>query len=407
MTHRRSGFFALASFGVVAALALAAAPVHAQDADARWLPFVGCWEAVGAEDEIGLLCFTPQDGGVLLTNVVNGEVASTERLAADGQRRPISAEGCDGWESVEFSQDGRRAFTRTEFTCAEGQSRTGTGVMAFTAPNFWVDVRELNVDGETVAWVQEYLLADAETLADAGVANPAAEMTMAVRSARMAAAADPDLDDVEEAAAVMGDRAVETWVVALRTVFDLDAETLVRLDDAGISDRVIDALVAVSHPDRFMVEAGSQIEQMDGAPRPTHYRGYMGFNPWFGPSYGFGVDFYGYSPFHRYRYSPFNRYGYSPFGYGGYGYGYGYWGSRPGIVIIDRKPTDSGGRLYNGQGYRPRGSVSPTGRSARPRGNAMPSFGRGSSGSGSAAPSRGGATRRATPRKAKRRSGGF
>lgn len=391
--------------GIVAALALFAAPVAAQQLDSRWLPFVGCWEAVGAEDEIGLLCFAPSDGGVELNNIVDGEIASTERLAADGQQRPINAEGCEGWESVEFSEDGRRAFTRTAFTCSEGEAREGTGVMAFTAPNFWVDVRELDVDGEKVAWVQEYLLADADALAEAGVADPAADMRLAVRSARLAAAADLDLTDVEEATQVMGERAVETWVVAHRTMFDLDADALVRLDEAGVSDRVIDALVAVSYPDRFMVEAGSPVEQMEGAPRPTHYRGYMGYNPWFGRSFGIGFDAWGYSPFHRYQYSPFARYGYSPYGYS-YGYGYGYWGSRPGVVIINRKPSDSGGRLYNGQGYRARGSATPTGRNATPRGSATPSFGRGGSSSGSAAPSRG-ATRSAKPRGAtRRRSGG-
>lgn len=404
MIDRRTGSRALTSLGLAAALAVLAVPSHAQQTDARWLPFVGCWEAVGSEDEIGLLCFSPSDGGVLLTNVVDGEVASTERLAADGQQRPINAEGCDGWESVDFSQDGRRAFTRTEFTCAQGDTRSGTGVMAFTAPNFWVDVRELDVDGEKVAWVQEYLLADAETLAETGVADPAAAMRTAVRTSRMAAAGELDLADVEEAAQVMGDRAVETWVVAHRTSFDLDADALVRLDEAGVSSRVIDALVAVSYPDRFMVEAGMPVEQMENAPRPTHYRGYMGYNPWFGSSLGFAYDDWGYSPFHRYRYSPYARYGYSPYGYS-YGYGYGYWGSRPGVVIINRRPADGGGRLYNGRGYRPSSSATPGGRSARPRGGAVPSFGRGSSGSGSAAPSRG-ATRQAKPRGARRRSGG-
>lgn len=408
MHDRPTTLFSLSGLGIAAALALVALPAQAQQTDSRWQPFVGCWEAVGAEDEIGLLCFSPSDGGVELTNVVDGEVASTERLVADGQQRPISAEGCEGWESVDFSDDGRRAFTRTEFTCAEGETRSGTGVMAFTAPNFWVDVRELDVDGEKVAWVQEYMLADAEALAEAGVADPAAETRMSVRSARLAAAADLDLADVEEAAGIMGERAVETWLVAHRTVFDLDADALVRLDEAGVSDRVIDALIAVSYPDRFMVEAGSPAEQMEGAPRPTHYRGYLGYNPWFGRSFGVAFDSWGYSPFHRYRYSPYSRYGYSPFGYGygyGYDYGYGYWGSRPGVIIINRKPSDSGGRLYSGQGYRPRGSAAPSGRSARPRGSSIPSFGRSGSGSGTAAPSRG-ATRTAKPRGARRRSGG-
>lgn len=375
-------------------LGAAATEAGAQEGDARWLPFVGCWEAVDAEDSIGLLCFTPAGGGVDLVNYVDGEVASTERLAADGQPRTIQAEGCDGWESVEFSQDGRRAFTRTEFTCSEGSTRSGTGVMALTAPDTWVDVRVLDMDGEEVAWVQEYRLAAAERLADEGVPNPAAERRLAVRSARMAAAAPIDLEDVMEASSRMDERAVETWLVAEGDELEIDADALVRLDDAGVPDRVIDAAVAVSYPDRFMVEAGGDGARMADAPRPKHYRGYMGFDPWFGPA--FGVRYGGW-----YGYSPFSPFGYSPW-YGGYGYRY--WGSRPGVVIIDRRPSSSGGRVYNGRGYR-QGSGS-TGRAARPRGGSSPSFSTGGSRSGSVAPTRSGTTRRATPRKAKRRGGG-
>ncbi|MDX1646812.1 MAG: hypothetical protein R3304_06695 [Longimicrobiales bacterium] len=367
--------------------------VAAQDGDARWTPFIGCWEAVGAEDTIGLLCFTPTESGVELTNVLDGEVASTERFAADGEPRPISAEGCEGWESVEFSRDGRRAFTRTEFTCAESGARSGTGVMAFTSPDHWVDVRVLEVEGEEVAWVQEYALAGTDRMDEWGIDNPAATMPMAILTARRTASAPIDLDDVEEASSMMGAPAVEAWIVAEGDPLDADADALVRLDDAGVPDRVIDAVVAVSYPDHFVVASGGEIDATADAPRPSHYRGYMGFDPWFGPSFGFG--YYGYG---RYGYSPF----YSPWGYR---YGYGYWGSRPGVVIIERRDRPSGGRVYNGRGYR-QGSGSATGRSARPRGAGVPSFSRGGSRGGSVAPSRGSTGRRATPRKAKRRSGG-
>ena len=257
--------------------------------------------------------------------------------------------------------------------------------------------RVLDMDGEEVAWVQEYRVAGAEKLAEEGISDPAAERRMAVRSARMAAAASLGLDDVQEASERMGARAVETWIVAEGDEFDVDAEALIRLDDAGVPERVIDAVVAVSHPDRFVVEAGGEVAQVADAPRPRHYRGYMGFNPWFGPSFGMG---YGWAPY----YSPFRRYGYSPWAYD-YGYGYGYWGSRPGVVIIDRRRSDSGGRVYNGRGYR-QGSGS-TGRAARPRGGSIPSFSTGSGRRGAVAPSRGGtSSRRDTGRKAKRRGGG-
>lgn len=395
MRNQTQGTRTATTAGLVVALALIALPLQAQERDARWLPFVGCWEAVGAEAEIGLLCFTQADGGVDLTNYVNGEPVSTEFLAADGRQRPVTAEGCDGWESVEFSEDGRRAFTRTEFTCAEGDTRTGTGVMAFTAPNFWVDVRALEITGEEVSWVQEYRLVGVDRLAEEGLEDPAAGLAAAVRPARMAASAPIDLDDVLEASGRMDDRAVETWVVAHGDEFDLDADELIRMADAGVSDRVIDAVVAVSHPDRFVVEAGAQAERVEGQRGPEHYRGYMGFNPWAGPAYGWGYGYdYGFFPYSRFGYSPW---GYSPWGYSPY---------RPTTVIINRRPSTSGGRVYRDRGYRPGPGATSTGRSAMPRSGSSPSMSRGSAGSGSVAPSRGSTGRRATPRKAKRRGGG-
>ena len=69
----------LAGLAVLALSAGLAGDAGAQEGDARWLPFVGCWEAVDAEDSIGLLCFTPAGGGVDLVNYVDGEVASTGR----------------------------------------------------------------------------------------------------------------------------------------------------------------------------------------------------------------------------------------------------------------------------------------------------------------------------------------
>jgi len=375
--------------------------LSAQSNDGRWLPFVGCWEALGSDDEGGLLCFAPANGGVVLNTFVDGEIVSTEQLVADGQQRTVAAEGCEGWESVEFSQDGRRAFTRTEFDCGTAQPRTGTGVMAFTAPNMWVDVRALDVDGEPVAWMQEYLLVGIDRLAEEGIEDPAADLRFAVRSARMAAAAPIGLDDVEEGAAFLDDRAVETWIVAQGDGFDPSADDLLRLSRAGLSDTVIDAVVAVSYPENFMVEAGGTIEQaeMERAPRAGGYRGYMAVSPYWGPRWGgsYGYGAFGYRP-----------YGYNPFlyggGYGGYydGYGYGYWGSRPGAVIITRR-SGSGGTATP-QGYR-RSGTAATGRSAQPRSGGAAASSGGSRSSGSAGSSSSGSSggRTAKPR---RRSGG-
>jgi hypothetical protein len=390
-----------ASFLGLAALAHPVAGQVASGVDARWLPFVGCWEAVGGEDELGLLCFRLDEQGAALTNYVDGVVASVEHLVADGSRQTVDVDGCSGWESVAFSEDGRRAFTTTEFNCGLGDSRLGSGVMAFVGQDAWVDIRTVQAGDAPFAWVQEYRVASAERVAQQGVRDPALGLGMAVRSARAAAGATIGLDDVVEASSRMDAKAVETWLVAKRDNLRPTGRDLLALADAGVPDEVIDAVVAVSHPERFVVEAAGPVERPEGQPRPTHYRGYMAFNPFWGPVWNDPYSFYGY--------------GYAPYGYGSYGYrypgyGYGYWGYSPGYVIVEPRST-SGGRIFNGTGYR--GSTSSGGRAARPRGGeVVPSYsvgdapssgGQARSSSGNARPASGGAP---APRAAVRRPSG-
>ena len=372
-------------------LAAAAAPARAQDVvDARWLAFVGCWEPVGVDAEGGLLCFRPEDQGVEMLNVTAGEVTSAEVLVADGEARGVSAEGCEGTESVQFSADGHRAFTRSEFVCQGDVARTGTGVMAVVSPTEWVDVRSLSMGGEPVAWVQRYRLVGPDRLAEEGIEDPAAGLQAAVRTMRRAAATDLRVDDVEEAVAQVDAQAVEAWVVAKQDEFRLDADELVRLADAGVPEDIIDVMVAVSYPERFVIEPGAAPAEAvaarggdRGAYAYPRYRGYRSFmwDPFYSRYGGFG-------------YSPFR---YSPFGY--FGSGFGYYGYTPTRFIVDRRRPEAGGYFVKGQGYtRGSSSAGGSGRIAQPRGG---------SGGASAAPSRAPSRQPAASggRKAKRRGG--
>jgi len=371
---------------VLAGVQPGSSQVDGRDVDSRWLPFLGCWEAVGAQDEIGLLCFSPAGGGVEVANYVDGEVSSIELLAGDGQARQVSAEGCEGWESLVFSDDGRRAFTTTEFLCGDSERRRGTGVMTFLSTTGWADVRALEIDGEAIAWVQEYELARLETLREYGLTDSSSDRGSAVRSARMAATSSITIDDVIEAASQVDDKAVETWVMLQGEDLRADARDLMALADVGASDDLIDAVVAMSNPEAFMVEVGHDVERYEAPPYPVHYRGYMSVAHYWGP--GWGPSFgYAYSP-----YSPF----YGSYGLYGSGYRYGYWGYRPGYVVVTPR-SGRGGAVYR-DGYR-RGSDG-TDRSARPRGSAPAASELG----GAASQGSSGTTRTAKPRR--RTSGG-
>ncbi len=357
-------FMALVATPASAWQAVPTAERQAGLADARWSAFVGCWEPLGAseeEAEVGLLCVRPAGQGVEMFTIAGGEVRTSDFLIGDGQPRPIRAEGCEGEESVSFSNDGRRAFTHSSYTC-EGVTQTGTGMLAHIASNQWIDVRAIEVDGERTSWVQRYRLVGPDRAAAEGVENPGFGMETAARTARFVAHRGVGFVEVEEAAREVDAEAVEGWIANRPEGFAPTAEDLEGLADAGVPESVIDVVVAKSFPERFAVNPEGSAERVADRDDARAYRGsghpaaYRGRIPLGYRMLGYGLGF-GYVPAYGYGY---NSYGY---GYSGYS---GYWGYRPSTVIIERRAPEPRGRIVRGQGYtRPSGG--DTGRSAQPR----------------------------------------
>lgn len=314
-------------------------------ADARWAPFVGCWEPVDApEPDAGLLCVRPAGEGVEMYTLREGETLTSDLLVADGSERPLRAEGCEGTESIRFSEDGRRAFSRSAYTC-DGVAQRGSGVLSMASPNEWVDVRALEVDGERTAWVRRYRLVGAERAAEDGVTDPTFGMEVGARTARMVAHRGVGVDQVIEATNTVEAEAVQAWLAARGQGLEPNAADLERMADAGVPESVVDVVVAVSFPETFEVAAGAEPERTARQARPSDVAGYRGGIPWgLRPrSYlGYRMLGYGYGS------------GYAPFYMPGYGYGYGYpgyYGYRPGTVIIQRRDEQPQGRIVNGRGY--------------------------------------------------------
>lgn len=351
---------ATALFGAAAATLPAAAQdvTAAGDAraplvDTRWAPFIGCWEPVDAapDAEGGVLCVRPSDRGVEMFSIREGEVRTSDVLVADGEPRAIRAEGCEGWEEVAFSADGRRAFTRSAYDC-DGVSQSGSGVLALVSATQWVDVRAIEVDGERTSWVQRYRLVGLDRAAREGVEDPGFGMELASRAARSAAHRGVSFAQVEEASRLAGAEAVVAWLASRPEGFDPTAADLVALADAGVPEAVIDVVVAKSFPGTFQVDADGDAERAVRDDPRTLQRPGARRAVYFGPRVPFGFRMMGYG----YGYVPADAFFY------GYGYGYpGYWGYRPGAVIIERRPPPAQGRMIRGQGYtRPSGGESGT-----------------------------------------------
>lgn len=385
------------------ALGLSAVGLTAQTDDARWLPWVGCWESVGGTAEDPMLCFRPATEGVEVLTIQDGAIESVQTLRADGQPHPVELEGCSGTESVSFSRDAARVYQTSRQQCEGGTERAGSGIIAMIAPDAWIDVKSVEVDGQTNAWVSHYRLASAQRVESLGLDALVSTRRMAIETARVSAARPPAVDDVIDASGQVQVEAVRAWIAEAAEPMEVAADELIRLADAGVSPDVIDMVVAVSYPEHFMVGRDAEVAEVRGTRAATR--------PIYGSATGRArmCTPFAWDPFYASFLGYGNGCGYG-FGYGlaygrGFGglYGYSPYGYRSGpIVIVPRDDHDDNGhaRVVNGRGYtRGTGANPPSTNRPSTRTGNPPTVSRGAGAStGTASGSTGSTTRRAKPR---------
>jgi hypothetical protein len=394
---------ALAAVAILAGLALHAAPAGAQSAqmDERWTAWLGCWAPtapqpgmVAPDRGARMVCVIPAPGttGVEVATLVDGKVAERTLLEATGERREGVREGCSGWESAEWSADGRRLYRRAEYTCAAGVKHRSSGVMSILPGGEWLDVQGVASAGAGGVRVVHY-----HGVSDPGDVELRAEVARAVEgrglslsAARMHAAAPLATADVIEAARHLDEPVAQAWLVERKQGFDLDGKRLSELADARVPSSVIDVMVALSYPSKFAIDLATR----EGELRPSDAPRASGSVPQSFPGalVPVGLDWYPFGYYGWNSYAPY-RYGYSPYGYSPYGYYSWYRADRPVVVVVRPQPTDqparSHGRLVKGRGYTnsggsdsraaPRTQTTSGGSSAAPRGSGSQSSGAGSS----------------------------
>jgi hypothetical protein len=323
------------------------AGVHDASAqDVRWAPWLGCWERVtervddASVDGSGRTSVEPdpaatgtgtaprvcveRDGenAVRLTTTVPGQEPIEQMLIADGEPHPISEGGCQGTETIEWSRTGQRLFARAEVDCAGAGARAVSGLALITPDDTWLDIRSVRIGDISSTRVSRYSRIDLQP------------------SPRIPRVGSTPLtvEELKEAAGQVTDAVLEAVLVETNPRLPVRSDTLLDLADAGVSPGVLDLIVALAYPDRFVVERTGQIATVteSGSRRP-------------------GIDDYYYSGFYHpaYYYSPF---GYSyigyydPFLFGPAYYGYPTrGGGRPGLP--GRITPSRTGRAIDGQGY--------------------------------------------------------
>ena len=396
--------------GLVAAVALSGLPgaVDAQEANTRlgWQAYLGCWARPASPVEVdrpeeeavddGVLCFVASGEDVEMLTIVGGAITHREPFPADGQPRMVEQEGCTGTETAIFSHDQRRIYVTSEVTCQDGAPRRSTGIISMPGPSEWLDVRAMEADGRANAWAQWYQRTSDNALREVGLQSGEMSGPLALRASASYLSSRIGIEDVIDASQHVHPEAVSAWLAQAGQPFArLDADDLIRLDDAGVPASVIDVVVAISFPQRFALNRddvyADDYGEYGGVRAARTIWATRMYSPFYS-GYGYG---YGYSPYRSYR----SYYGWG--GWGGYGGSYlggGYY--RP--VVVDVSRRSGGGRVVAGKGYRGPRSVGSTrggstaagawtrGGASTRSGGSVSSGGSSSGGSRSARPRRGG-----------------
>lgn len=368
------GFAVMAAFGLTRHAAVAAA-----QSGPGWNAWYGCWQPIDPElpgavpmaDEEAICILPSSRGEAEFIAFEDGAIGSRELVGRMNARETLERDGCSGWQMMQWSDDGRRLFNQSELACGAGLERSTAGIFSMLPSGRWVSAESVDVDGVITTRAIHYR--PIAPLAELTGAEAAAlrDRQFATETARVAASAGADLEDVVEAVNTVGAPAVEAWLIEQDQEFAVDASALRQLADAGVPDSVIDLMVALSYPNVFAIDrTAREGEQMGGGnggwTRPPR-RG-----PWYYPMY--------------------RGWGYYP------GYGYGGWYGRPVVIVPSRDPErpSSGGKLINGRGYTRPGSGSSSSASPSSGGRSSSSP---SAGSGGGSTTRSGGSSNDTPRR--------
>jgi hypothetical protein len=296
----------------------------------------------------------------------------TETIVADGTEKPLSEPECRGWQRAEWSTLGARLFARAEITCTGQTPRKVSELSLMISGPTWIDIQLVETDGRKNLRVRRYRRAADQR--HAGSLPPPARGTAAIPlSPRLSIA------EVKEAAIKVEPETLQAALVELGRGFDLNGKELIELDKAGVPDSVTDLMVALTFPQRLVIE------------RSTRSGGY---------SSGWSGGFDELWPYftHPYFYTSY----YAPFGYRYWGHYDSYYFGGPGFVTVNPGETTptaqpSGeGRVVDGLGYtrvrRNEPVPSSSGRARDGSGGSSTASTSGSSGSSNSGSSSGGSS---------------
>jgi hypothetical protein len=244
--------------------ALLVSPAAAQEVDARWSGWLGCWELItdhergdapvpaaaaidrargfdrplprDAGDADSRVCVTPGGDGVTMTTYHGEAIVLEQAVSADGRAHAVGGL-CPGTRRVEWANGRAHLLSHAEFVCADAPPHTGSALALITADGTWLDLETVRTGGREALRVRHYRRFDP--------AGPAARPVMG---------APLTLADVQYLSARLPAPIVEAAIVESRATLPVGAREVVGLADSGVPERVIDLIVALAYPETFVVE---------------------------------------------------------------------------------------------------------------------------------------------------------
>ena len=279
------------SVRVEAGTALQSTVGAASGTDARWQPWLGCWElsndavqdpgeatpaqplasanVPGAASGIRV-CVIPASAGasgVRMTTQVQGRPVLEEMLVADGTEQPIEDKTCRGRRRSEWSRNGLRLFSRAEITCA-GEPPHSLSHLATIVEGTWIHVQGITREGYQGLRVRRY--------------RPVGVEASGTDAGSVAGRGLFSIEDVKEASAKVTPLVLQAALVESRARFRLNGELMLDLDRAGVADEVTDLMVALFVPTRFRIDrmqaSGGSHDDLDLWGYAPFAYSYWGFN---------------------------------------------------------------------------------------------------------------------------------
>jgi hypothetical protein len=330
--------------------------------DTRLLPWVGSWRLVSnkvnsSESELVeefLLTIGPDsnENSITMKGYRDETPLVEEVIIVDGLRHQLTDDKCTGWYQYSWSENGKRLLLNSESTCPGDPLRIISGMSIIDENGDWLDIQLLRNGKQKAINIRKYHNVDNESVT-LSVIN-----INRISSSRSAAGENFSINEIIELSSKVDSAVLEAALLEMGKPFAINSKKLIHMEDSKVPSRVIDLMVALSFPEKFIVE-GDKISLAQG-------EGYRNGYIYFQMPYHYCSYSHSFFPWH-WASSTCVPCGYSYLGwYGGCDIYYPFWappyytgGGSGGREI-------NNGRLIGGHGYTSKSSGSSS-RRARPR----------------------------------------